>query len=147
MHRPYESVLTYRNYSGCERKKKNSASNHSSWAGEKQISPAGGVNQPAHHQFVQTDWGSNWSTCRLAFRRWWDRRKGLTSLSPECPASLQARKRHKNSPPGTSDMDKLSVISGCLFLAADIFAIASVANPDWISTGDSAGRFVLTLDS
>lgn len=37
-------------------------------------------------------------------------------------------------------MDKLSVISGCLFLAADIFAIASIANPDWISTGDSAGR-------
>lgn len=44
-------------------------------------------------------------------------------------------------------MDKLSVISGCLFLAADIFAIASVANPDWISTGDSAGRFLLTLGS
>ena len=38
-------------------------------------------------------------------------------------------------------MDKLTVISGCLFLAADIFAIASIANPDWISTGDSAGRF------
>lgn len=44
-------------------------------------------------------------------------------------------------------MDKLSVISGCLFLAADIFAIASVANPDWISTGDSAGRSLLTLGS
>lgn len=38
-------------------------------------------------------------------------------------------------------MDKLTVISGCLFLAADIFAIASIANPDWISTGDSAGRW------
>lgn len=43
-------------------------------------------------------------------------------------------------------MDKLSVISGCLFLAADIFAIASVANPDWISTGDSAGGFVFTCE-
>lgn len=42
-------------------------------------------------------------------------------------------------------MDKLTVISGCLFLAADIFAIASIANPDWISTGDSAGKLLLTL--
>ncbi|KAF6728420.1 C16orf52-like protein B [Oryzias melastigma] len=33
-------------------------------------------------------------------------------------------------------MDKPTVISACLFLAADIFAIASVANPDWINTGD-----------
>lgn len=40
-------------------------------------------------------------------------------------------------------MDKLTVISGCLFLAADIFAIASIVNPDWISTGDSAGRLLL----
>lgn len=44
-------------------------------------------------------------------------------------------------------MDKLTVISGCLFLAADIFAIASIANPDWISTGDSVGRLLLTLFS
>uniref|UniRef100_A0A140LJ52 Modulator of smoothened n=1 Tax=Mus musculus TaxID=10090 RepID=A0A140LJ52_MOUSE len=36
-------------------------------------------------------------------------------------------------------MDKLTIISGCLFLAADIFAIASIANPDWINTGESAG--------
>ncbi|KAB0353129.1 hypothetical protein FD754_017986 [Muntiacus muntjak] len=35
-------------------------------------------------------------------------------------------------------MDKLTIISGCLFLAADIFAIASIANPDWINTGESA---------
>ncbi|KAM7038798.1 modulator of smoothened protein isoform 1-T1 [Acridotheres tristis] len=35
-------------------------------------------------------------------------------------------------------MDKLTIISGCLFLAADIFAIASLANPDWINTGESA---------
>lgn len=47
--------------------------------------------------------------------------------------------------PARSDMDKLTVISGCLFLAADIFAIASIANPDWISTGDSAGTFLLQL--
>lgn len=37
-------------------------------------------------------------------------------------------------------MDKLTIISGCLFLAADIFAIASLANPDWINTGESAGE-------
>lgn len=42
-------------------------------------------------------------------------------------------------------MDKLTVISGCLFLAADIFAIASIANPDWISTGDSAGSLTVGL--
>lgn len=39
-----------------------------------------------------------------------------------------------------TEMDKLTIISGCLFLAADIFAIASVANPDWINTGESAGK-------
>ena len=38
-------------------------------------------------------------------------------------------------------MDKLTIISGCLFLAADIFAIASIANPDWINTGESAGNY------
>lgn len=38
------------------------------------------------------------------------------------------------------EMDKLTIISGCLFLAADIFAIASLANPDWINTGESAGE-------
>lgn len=37
-------------------------------------------------------------------------------------------------------MDKLTIISGCLFLAADIFAIASVANPDWINTGGHEGK-------
>lgn len=41
-----------------------------------------------------------------------------------------------------TEMDKLTIISGCLFLAADIFAIASVANPDWINTGESAGKNV-----
>ena len=37
-------------------------------------------------------------------------------------------------------MDKLTIISGCLFLAADIFAIASIVNPDWINTGESSGK-------
>lgn len=31
-------------------------------------------------------------------------------------------------------MDKLTVISGTLFMAADIFAIVSLAMPDWIIT-------------
>ncbi|XP_049859602.1 uncharacterized protein C16orf52 homolog B isoform X4 [Schistocerca gregaria] len=31
-------------------------------------------------------------------------------------------------------MDKLTLISGTLFLAADIFAIVSLAMPDWITT-------------
>ena len=31
-------------------------------------------------------------------------------------------------------MDKLSLISGALFLAADIFAVAALAMPDWIVT-------------
>ncbi|KAG7259001.1 hypothetical protein CRUP_033948, partial [Coryphaenoides rupestris] len=39
-------------------------------------------------------------------------------------------------------MDKLSVISGCLFLAADVFAIASLVHPDWINTGGSAGSLM-----
>lgn len=31
-------------------------------------------------------------------------------------------------------MDKLTIISGTLFMAADIFAIMSLAMPDWIIT-------------
>ena len=31
-------------------------------------------------------------------------------------------------------MDKLTIISGALFLTADIFAVASLAMPDWIVT-------------
>ncbi|XP_010784574.1 uncharacterized protein C16orf52 homolog B-like [Notothenia coriiceps] len=42
-------------------------------------------------------------------------------------------------------MDKLTVISGCLFLTADIFAIASIANPDWISTGGASGTLTVGL--
>ncbi|KAM9426849.1 modulator of smoothened protein-like [Pholidichthys leucotaenia] len=42
-------------------------------------------------------------------------------------------------------MDKLTVISGCLFLAADIFAIASVATPAWISIGESASSRTVGL--
>ncbi|XP_028332475.1 uncharacterized protein C16orf52 homolog B-like [Gouania willdenowi] len=44
-----------------------------------------------------------------------------------------------------SDMDKLTIISACLFLAADIFAMASIANPDWINTGEPAGSLTLGL--
>ncbi|XP_067285625.1 modulator of smoothened protein isoform X2 [Pseudorasbora parva] len=42
-------------------------------------------------------------------------------------------------------MDKLTIISGCLFLAADIFAIASIANPDWINTGGQEGALTVGL--
>lgn len=31
-------------------------------------------------------------------------------------------------------MDKLTLISGTLFMAADVFAIVSLAMPDWITT-------------
>ena len=31
-------------------------------------------------------------------------------------------------------MDKLTIISGTLFLTADVFAIVSLAMPDWIIT-------------
>lgn len=45
-------------------------------------------------------------------------------------------------------MDKLSVISGLLFLAADIFAIASLCMPNWIvsiSSGKSNYEQTKTL--
>lgn len=38
-------------------------------------------------------------------------------------------------------MDKLTLISGTLFLAADIFAIVSLAMPDWIIT-DVGGKHI-----
>lgn len=38
-------------------------------------------------------------------------------------------------------MDKLTVISGTLFMAADVFAIVSLAMPDWIIT-DVGGKYV-----
>ncbi|RZC35742.1 C16orf52 -like A [Asbolus verrucosus] len=37
-------------------------------------------------------------------------------------------------------MDKLTLISGTLFMAADIFAIVSLAMPDWIIT-DVGGKY------
>jgi hypothetical protein len=37
-------------------------------------------------------------------------------------------------------MDKLTIISGTLFFAADVFAIISLAMPDWIVT-DIGGWF------
>lgn len=38
-------------------------------------------------------------------------------------------------------MDKLTIISGTLFFAADIFAIVSLAMPDWIIT-DVGGEWL-----
>lgn len=38
-------------------------------------------------------------------------------------------------------MDKLTLISGTLFAAADTFAILSLAMPDWITT-DVGGLFL-----
>ena len=35
-------------------------------------------------------------------------------------------------------MDKLTAVSGILFLVADVFAIASLAHPEWI-VSDVAG--------
>jgi hypothetical protein len=37
------------------------------------------------------------------------------------------------------EMDKLTLISGTLFMAADVFAIVSLAMPDWIIT-DVGGK-------
>ena len=36
-------------------------------------------------------------------------------------------------------MDKLTAVSGILFLVADIFAVASLAHPEWI-VSDAAGK-------
>lgn len=41
-------------------------------------------------------------------------------------------------------MDKLTLISGTLFMAADIFAIVSLAMPDWIIT-DVGGNILLKI--
>lgn len=41
-------------------------------------------------------------------------------------------------------MDKLTVISGTLFMAADVFAIVSLAMPDWIIT-DVGGKVVYRI--
>lgn len=41
-------------------------------------------------------------------------------------------------------MDKLTIISGALFLAADIFAVVSLAMPDWI-VSDIGGKSVIEL--
>jgi hypothetical protein len=37
-------------------------------------------------------------------------------------------------------MDKLTVISGFLFFLADVFAIASLANPEWIVTDNQVAN-------
>uniref|UniRef100_A0A2K6MGE4 Modulator of smoothened n=1 Tax=Rhinopithecus bieti TaxID=61621 RepID=A0A2K6MGE4_RHIBE len=41
--------------------------------------------------------------------------------------------------------DKLTIISGCLFLAANIFAITSITNPDWLDTRESVGALTVGL--
>ena len=41
-------------------------------------------------------------------------------------------------------MDKLTVISGCLFFLADVFAIASLANPEWIVIENAGMKLGLT---
>jgi modulator of smoothened protein len=43
-------------------------------------------------------------------------------------------------------MDKLSIISGALFLAADVFAIASLCMPNWIVSTVSGKLNVLSLN-
>jgi hypothetical protein len=40
-------------------------------------------------------------------------------------------------------MDRLTTISATLFLAADVFAIVSLAMPDWIVTDTGETRFGL----
>uniref|UniRef100_H2ZMF4 Uncharacterized protein n=1 Tax=Ciona savignyi TaxID=51511 RepID=H2ZMF4_CIOSA len=42
-------------------------------------------------------------------------------------------------------MDKLTIIAGILFFSSDVFAIASLAHPDWINTEDRAGAYTLGL--
>jgi len=37
-------------------------------------------------------------------------------------------------------MDKLTTISATLFMAADVFAIVSLALPDWIITESGTGK-------
>lgn len=41
-------------------------------------------------------------------------------------------------------MDRLTLISGTLFIAADVFAIVSLAMPDWIVT-DVGGKPQLAM--
>ena len=42
-------------------------------------------------------------------------------------------------------MDKLSIISGALFLAADVFAIASLCMPNWIVSSVSGESWRMAL--
>lgn len=87
----------------------------------------------AHHHYRSTDRSDG--TCE----------QGLGSWLLNVPSPFKERWDRDTQtwpPPVSTVMDKLTVISGCLFLAADIFAIASIANPDWINTGESAGRLL-----
>lgn len=38
-------------------------------------------------------------------------------------------------------MDKLTTISATLFMAADVFAIVSLAMPDWIVTEEAGKKY------
>ena len=42
-------------------------------------------------------------------------------------------------------MDVLILISGVLFFAADVFAVASLANPEWV-VSDDASKLILKLN-
>jgi len=44
-------------------------------------------------------------------------------------------------------MDKLSIISGALFMAADVFAIASLCMPNWIVSGVSGNTYIGLLQT
>lgn len=46
-------------------------------------------------------------------------------------------------------MDKLTTVSASLFMAANVFAIVSLAMPDWIVTdvgGENIGRAIQKID-
>ncbi|CAM9320282.1 modulator of smoothened protein [Lethenteron reissneri] len=42
-------------------------------------------------------------------------------------------------------MDRLTAVAGCLFVAADVFAVVSLVNPDWINTGTTPDAFTIGL--
>lgn len=94
----------------------------------------GQIVDQAHRKFLNAGWDDGTRDTGLGY--YW-----LLNVPP--PFRWDRGTKTLWPPPVCTDMDKLTVISGCLFLAADIFAIASIVNPDWISTGDSAGRLLL----
>ncbi|XP_004443028.1 PREDICTED: uncharacterized protein C16orf52 homolog [Ceratotherium simum simum] len=79
----------------------------------------------------------------------WSGARGGQSRVPgrrgECRARRKARGGSPGAKAGPAGATASLPVSGCLFLAADIFAIASIANPDWINTGESAGALTVGL--